>query len=123
MANELHLAAAEERLAEIIWAHAPVRSIEIARMTKQAFAWEKSTTYTLLKRLTDKGVIKTENAVVSALISKEDFYARQSHDFVAGRFGGSLPAFITSFIGAARLSDAQADELIRLIEAYKEGQT
>jgi predicted transcriptional regulator len=120
MPSELKLAAAEERLAELIWAVAPVKSPEIAKTTKREFGWEKSTTYTLLKRLVDKGVVKNENATVTVLVPKDEYITRQSRDFVSGRFGGSLPAFIASFVGNSKLSEKQADELIRLIQARKE---
>jgi predicted transcriptional regulator len=122
MQSELKLAAAEERLAELIWAAAPVKSTEIAKTTKREFGWEKSTTYTLLKRLVDKGVVKNESATVTVLVPKNEYITGQSRDFVSGRFGGSLPAFITSFVGNTKLSEKQADELIRLIKEHKEGQ-
>ncbi|MDR1590024.1 MAG: BlaI/MecI/CopY family transcriptional regulator [Oscillospiraceae bacterium] len=120
MSSGLKLAAAEERLAEIIWATAPVNSTELAKTTKRDFGWGKSTTYTLLKRLSNKGVIKTENATVLVLVPKDEYITGRSRDFVSGRFGGSLPAFITSFVGDGKLSDTQADELIRLIRSHKE---
>jgi predicted transcriptional regulator len=120
MSDEVKLAAAEERLAEIIWAAAPVKSMDIAKTAKREFGWEKSTTYTLLKRLVDKGVVKNENASVTALISKDEYITGRSRSFVSGRFGGSLPAFITSFVGDSKLSSDQADELMRLIRAHKE---
>jgi predicted transcriptional regulator len=120
MPSDLKLAAAEERLAEIIWALAPVKSTELAKTAKRDFGWEKSTTYTLLKRLADKGVVKNENATVSVLVPKDAYITGQSRDFVSGRFGGSLPAFITSFVGNGKLSERQADELMRLIQAHKE---
>jgi predicted transcriptional regulator len=121
MATELHLAPAEERLLEIIWANAPIRSAEITKMAQQAFGWGKSTTYTLLRRTEDKGVIKSEHATVTVLVSRESYLSGRSRHFVNHRFGGSLPAFVASFIGDTKLSAERADELIRLIQAHKEG--
>jgi predicted transcriptional regulator len=82
--------------------------------------WKKSTTYTVLKKLCEKGIFQNENAVVSSLIKKDEFYARQSRRFVEDIFGGSLPKFLTAFIGGKRLSDHQADELKKLIDEHKE---
>jgi predicted transcriptional regulator len=84
--------------------------------------WKKSTTYTVLKKLCEKGIFKNENAIVSSLITRDEYYARQSIRFVEDTFGGSLPKFLTAFISGRRLSKHQAEELKRLIDEHKEVQ-
>jgi len=82
--------------------------------------WKKSTKYTVLKKLCEKGLFKNENAVVSSLISKDEYYSRQSIRFVEDTFGGSLPRFLTAFISGRKLTRQQAEELKRLIDEHKE---
>jgi len=82
--------------------------------------WKKSTTYTVLKKLCEKGIFKNENSVVSSLIKKDEYYAKQSISFVEDTFGGSLPKFLTAFIGNKKLSKSQAEELKKLIDEHKE---
>lgn len=84
-------------------------------------SWKKSTTYTVLKKLCEKGIFKNENAIVSSLITKDEYYAKQSIRFVEDTFGGSLPKFLIAFIGAKKISKKQAEELKRLIDEHKEG--
>jgi predicted transcriptional regulator len=82
--------------------------------------WKKSTTYTVLKKLCDKGIFQNENAIVSSLITRDEYYAKQSIRFVEDTFGGSLPKFLTAFISSRKLSKQQAEELKRLIDEHKE---
>ena len=82
--------------------------------------WKKSTTYTVLKKLCEKGIFQNENTIVSSLITRDEYDAKQSVRFVEDTFGGSLPKFLTSFIGAKKLNKRQAEELKRLIDEYKE---
>ncbi len=113
------LAGAESRFADLIWENEPINSTELVRLSEEVMKWKKSTTYTILKRLCEKGIFKNENALVSAVISRDDFYAGQSRRFVEDSFGGSLPRFLASFIGGKRLSDKQAEELVHLIHQHK----
>ena len=82
--------------------------------------WKKSTTYTMLRRLCERGIFRNENATVDIVLTREQFYGGQSRKYVEDTFGGSLPRFITSFIGGKGLSDKQADELMRLIDERRE---
>ncbi len=109
----------EKRFADLIWDNAPINSTELVRLTAEVMKWKKSTTYTMLRRLCERGIFKNEDAMVSAVLSRDEFYGNQSREYVEDTFGGSLPKFITSFIGGKRLSAKQADELIRLINKHK----
>ncbi|MDR1820806.1 MAG: BlaI/MecI/CopY family transcriptional regulator [Oscillospiraceae bacterium] len=117
---ELRLTDAEARLAEIVWANAPVPSPELVELCKRELDWAKSTTYTILKKLCDKGLFRNDSARVTVLLSKEDLAARQCRDFIDDSFGGSLPKFIAAFVGTSRLSGRQAEEIRNLIEKYRE---
>lgn len=111
----------EARFAELIWAHEPVGSGELVKLSRTELGWQKSTTYTVLKKLCDKGYFRNEGGVVSSRISREQAEAAESRGYVADRFGGSLPAFLTAFTAGRRLTQEEADGLRRMIEAYEEG--
>jgi len=119
MAKNSSLTAAEEKLAALIWREAPLTSPELVALAEWEMDWKKSTTYTVLKKLCDKGVFKNENANVSVVLSRDEQIARQSRRYVEDTFGGSLPKFITSFIGGRKLTPEQAAELRRLIDEYE----
>ncbi len=119
--NECKLAQGEAKFAELIWSYEPITSMELVKLCEKEMDWKKSTTYTVLKKLCDKGIFQNENTLVSSLIKKDEFYARQSRRFVEDTFGGSLPRFLTAFIGGGKLSDRQAEELKKLIDRHKEG--
>jgi predicted transcriptional regulator len=112
------LTAAEEKLASLLWSLSPIASMELIKIAERELAWKKSTTFTILKKLCDKGVFRNENATVSAVLTREQFIAGQSRRYVEDTFGGSLPRFLTSFIGGGRLTEKQAEELRRLIDEY-----
>ncbi len=114
------LAEQESKFADLIWSHEPINSTELVRLSAEVMNWKKSTTYTILRRLCKRGIFKTEKAVVTANISRKDFYAGQSRRYVEDTFGGSLPRFIASFIGGRKLSEKQAEELVRLIDRHRE---
>ncbi|MCL2059492.1 MAG: BlaI/MecI/CopY family transcriptional regulator [Oscillospiraceae bacterium] len=116
MAGNINLTAAEEKLAVLIWREAPLTSPDLVGIADREMDWKKSTTYTVLKKLCDKGVFQNENANVSVLLTQDELISRQSRYFVEDTFGGSLPKFITSFFGGKKLSEEQAAELRRLIE-------
>lgn len=118
--NDCKLAQSEAKFADLVWQHEPIGSGELVKLCEKEMDWKKSTTYTVLKKLCEKGILQNKNAVVSSLIKKDEFYARQSRRFVEDIFGGSLPKFLTAFIGQKRLSDHQAEELKKLIDGYKE---
>lgn len=114
------LAESEEKFANIIWQNEPIGSGELVKLCEKEMNWKKSTTYTVLKKLCEKGIFLNENAIVSSLINKDEYYAKQSIRFVEDTFGGSLPKFLTAFIGGKKLSKHQAEELKRLIDEHKE---
>ena len=120
MEDKYNLTTAEERLADIIWQHAPITSPELVDIAWEMLEWKKSTTYTVLRRLCEKEIFVNINAVVQVAITREELIARQSRQFVNSSFGGSLPRFVTSFFGGKKLSAQEADELKRLIEAHEE---
>jgi len=116
------LTAAEEKLAALIWREAPMASPDLVMLAQGEMDWKKSTTYTVLKKLCDKGLFRNENALITVLLTYDQFIARESRSYVEDLFGGSLPRFITAFTGGRKLTAEQADELRRLIDAHeKEG--
>lgn len=106
----------EGRFANLIWEHAPIGTGELVKLCQEQFDWKRTTTYTMLKRLCQRGIFVNENGTVVTLISKEQFQGKQSEQFVSDTFGGSLPAFIAAFTKGKSLSDEEADEIQRLIE-------
>jgi predicted transcriptional regulator len=118
--KEYKLAESEEKFAELIWQYEPIGSGELVKLSGETMHWKKSTTYTVLKKLCEKGIFQNENAVVSSLITKDEYYAKQSIRFVEDTFGGSLPKFLTAFIGGRKISKHQAEELKKLIDEHKE---
>lgn len=110
----------EARFADIIWQHEPLPSGELVRLCEQKLSWKKPTTYTVLRKLCEKGLFQNQNGVVSSLISKQEFAARQSEQFVEETFDGSLPAFFAAFTKRKRLSQEEVDELRRMIDEYGE---
>lgn len=121
MIKDITLTAAEEKLAALIWRAAPLASPDLVALAEREMDWKKSTTYTVLKKLCDKGVFKNENANVSVMLTRDEQIARQSRRYVEDTFGGSLPKFITSFFGGKKLTPEQAAELKRLIEEHEGG--
>jgi predicted transcriptional regulator len=119
--TDYRLADMESKFADLIWGHAPIKSTELVRLSEEVMQWKKSTTYTILKRLCERGIFKNEGAVVSAVMSRDEFFAGQSRRYVEDTFGGSLPHFLASFIGGKKLSGKQAEELVRLINEHTEG--
>ena len=111
----------EEKFADIIWRNEPIGSGDLVKLCEKEMNWKKSTTYTVLKKLCEKGIFQNENAVVTSIITKKEYNAKQSIRFVEDTFGGSLPKFLTAFIGGKKLSDHQAEELKKLIDNHKEG--
>jgi len=119
--SDYKLTQSEAKFADLIWEHEPLGSGELVKLCEKELGWKKSTTYTVLKKLCEKGIFRNENAVVSSLVTKDEYYAKQSVRFVEDTFGGSLPKFLTAFIGGRKLSKHQAEELKRLIDEHEEG--
>ena len=117
--GDMKLGPIETRFAEIIWANAPVTTNQLTKLCAQTLQWKRTTTYTVLKKLCEKGLFKTENSVVTVLISKAEFEALQSEQFLEETFRGSLPAFLTAFGSRKKLSDAEIDEIQRVIDSMR----
>ncbi len=118
--SDYQMGTVEAKFADIIWEKEPVSSTELVRIAAEEFDWKKSTTYTVLKRLCDKGIFKNESGSVTSVITKEEFYAARSEQFVEETFGGSLPAFIAAFTKRKALSKNELDALRRMVEEYEE---
>ncbi|ABN54340.1 MAG TPA: BlaI/MecI/CopY family transcriptional regulator [Hungateiclostridium thermocellum] len=118
--KEYKLAESEKKFAELIWQNEPIGSGELVKLCEKEMNWKKSTTYTVLKKLCEKGIFQNKDAVVTSLISRDEYYSRQSVRFVEDTFGGSLPKFLTAFISGKKISRQQVEELKRLIDEYKE---
>ena len=118
--GEVKLGAVESRFADIIWNNEPLSSGELVKLAEKELTWKRTTTYTILKRLCDRGIFKNEHGTVTSLISRDEFYALQSEKFVDETFDGSLPAFLAAFSKRKKLSDKEVDELRRVIDSMKE---
>lgn len=117
--KDMKLGVIETRFAEIIWNNAPLSTNQLIKLCTEKLEWKRTTTYTVLKKLCDKGIFKTENSMVTALISKQEFEGMQSEQFVQETFQGSLPAFLTAFSTRKKLSNADIDELQKLIDQMR----
>lgn len=118
--EEIRLGAVESRFAEIIWANEPIPSGELVKKCEKELSWKKSTTYTVLKKLCERGIFKNENGTVTSLISKKELEAHQSEKFVEDNFEGSLPAFIAAFTRRKSLSKKDMDEIKRMLDSFEE---
>ena len=119
---EIELGAVQERFADLIWETEPIDSGELVKLCAERFGWKKSTTYTVLKKLCDKGLFRNEGGQVRACITRDTFYANRSKQIVTDSFRGSLPAFFAAFLSGRGLSDAEADEIRTMIDAYRKGE-
>ena len=118
--EELRLGTVEGRFADIVWQNQPLSTKKLVGLCEKELNWKRTTTYTVLKKLCDRGIFKTENSTVSAVLSREEFYAIQSEKFVEDTFDGSLPAFIAAFSSRKKLSTDEVAELKRMIENFEE---
>ena len=111
----------EYRFCLILWEHEPVNSTRLVELCKAQLGWSKATTYTVIRRLSERGVVKNENAVVTSLISKEQAQEAELEELVERTFEGSMPAFIAAFSRSKKLTAREVEQLKTLIEAYEEG--
>ena len=118
--GELQMGVIESRFADIIWQNEPVATTELVKLSQQELNWKKTTTYTVLKRLCDKGIFRNDNGTVTSVISKSDFYSVQSEKFVDETFGGSLPAFLAAFTARKSLTREEVTELRKMVAEYEE---
>lgn len=106
----------EYRFCLILWRHEPINSTKLAKICREELGWSRTTTYTVIRRLSDRGVVKNENAVVTSLVSKEEVQAAEMDEMMEKTFEGSLPAFIAAFARRQKLSDSEIEEIRRIIE-------
>lgn len=111
----------EYRFCLILWEHEPINSTHLVELCKERLGWSKATTYTVIRRLSERGVVKNENAVVTALVSKEQAQASRLDEMVEETFQGSMPAFIAAFSRSKQLTNQEARQLQDLIDSFQEG--
>lgn len=116
---DIELGIVQERFADIVWANEPIPSGELVKICEKELNWKKPTTYTVLRKLCEKGLLQNVDGIVSSLISKEDFYSAKSEQIVEDSYEGSLPAFIAAFTSHKKLSKKEVDEIQRMIDAFK----
>lgn len=117
--ESLKLCESDYRFICVIWDNEPLTSGKLVELCASELGWKKSTTYTTLKKLCEKGFAKNENTVVTSLVNKEDVVAYASDHFVNQTFGGSLPQFLVAFLGGKKISEEEAEELKKLIDEHK----
>ena len=117
---EMKLGVVESRFAELIWRNEPLTTAELISMCEKELNWKRTTTYTVLKRLSERGIFQNSEGTVTSLISREAFYAVQSERFVDETFGGSLPAFLAAFTARKDLTRGEVSEIRKLIDSYEE---
>ena len=110
----------ESKFADIIWLHEPISSGELVKRCEAELNWKKPTTYTVLRRLCERGIFQNEGGTVRSRISREEFYALQSERFVEETFSGSLPSFLAAFTRRRSLSAAEIDEIRKMIDSFEE---
>lgn len=118
--NELKLGAVESRFAEIIWKNEPIASGNLVKLCEKELKWKKPTTYTVLRKLCERGIFQNENGIVTSKIKKDEFYAMQSEQFIDETFNGSLPSFLAAFSKRKSLSKKDVEEIEKMINSYKE---
>ena len=117
--TDMRLGVVETRFADLIWEHEPVSSGELVKLCEEKLGWKKSTTYTILRRLCERGIFLNRQGTVTSLISKDEFHAMQSEKFVEDTFEGSLPRFLAAFSSRKKLSPDEINELQKLIDEMR----
>lgn len=117
--SEIELGVVQAQFAELVWQHEPIASGELVKICEKELNWKKPTTYTVLRKLCEKGLLQNQNGIVTSVISRKDFYSAKSEQFVEETFDGSLPAFIAAFISRKSISTAEADEIQKMIDAFR----
>ena len=111
----------EYRFCLILWEHEPIKSSELVNLCREQLGWKPTTTYTVIKRLSERGILKNENTIVSALVSKDEVQAAEINEMVEKTFEGSLPAFIAAFTKHQRISEAEIDAVQEMIDRFRKG--
>ena len=114
------LGVVETRFAELIWENEPLSSTQLVRICQQELLWKKPTTYTVLRKLCERGLFQNQNSIVTSRISRDEYYARQCEQFVEDTFEGSLPAFFAAFTTRKQLSDEEVEQLRQMIDRCRE---
>ena len=118
----VELGVIQERFADIVWANEPVSSGDLVKLCKEELNWQKPTTYTVLRKLCEKGLFQNVDGIVTSLIPRDEFYSAKSEQIIEESFDGSLPAFVAAFISRKSLTEKEANEVQRMIDAFrKEG--
>ena len=117
--SNIRMGAAEAKFADLIWENEPLTSGQLAKLAAEAWQWKKTTSFTVLKRLCDRGLFQNDGGTVTSLMTREEYYTQHSQQYVEETFGGSLPAFLTAFTSHKTLSDEDVEEIKRLIENMK----
>lgn len=117
--KSIELAAIQERFADIVWENEPIASGDLVQICEKKLNWKKPTTYTVLRKLCEKGLLQNVDGIVSSLISKEEFYSAKSEQIIEDSYKGSLPAFIAAFTSHKKLTKKDVDEIQQLIDAFK----
>ena len=112
----------EYRFCLIMWAHEPVSSLELVKLCQEQLGWKRTTTSTVIKRRGERGILKLENGIVTALVSREEAESAEIETFVESRFGGSLPAFVAAFTKRKDVSEKDLDEMQRMIDRIRRGE-
>ena len=120
-AETFELGEVQSRFADLLWENSPLATGELVKLCAERFGWKKSTTYTVLHKLCERGLFINENGVVRPLITRAGFYSAKSVRFVRETFGGSLPSFLAAFAANGELSQSEVEELQKLIDNYKKG--
>ena len=118
--EEYTLGVIESKFADIVWANAPISTGNLIKLCEQELGWKRTTTYTVLKKFIERGIFDNQNSTVVALISRGDFYAKQSELYVERSFGGSLPGFIAAFTSKKKLSDKEIQEIETIIKGTRD---
>lgn len=113
----------EYRFCLILWEHEPIKSSELVNICKEQLGWKPTTTYTVIKRLSERGVLKNENTIVTSIVSKDEIQAAEIDEMVEKTFEGSLPAFVAAFTKHQKLSVKEIDEIQQMIDRFKKGET
>lgn len=117
---DYQMGAVESRFADIIWNNEPITSSLLAKLSEESLGWKKTTSFTVLKRLCDKGIFQNIKGTVTSLVSRQEFYAAQSEKFVEDTFSGSLPAFLAAFTTRKQLTKEEIAQLRRLVDSFEE---
>ena len=117
--KDFELGAIQERFADIVWENEPIASGELAKLCEKALHWKRPTTYTVLRKLCEKGLLSNRDGIVVSLVSREEFYSAKSEQIIEDSYRGSLPSFIAAFISRNGLSAAEAEEIQKMIDVFR----